>query len=187
MPIIPLGKRSEYIECRECKGTFVTGILENNNSGKGDSLAIYETAIMHSMVLIMLADGKIDDKEKKQVHKIINKFTRNKLSLNQLDDYIRKVQTENEDVSTYLKKIGTTLNEHGKEIIIKCALSVSASDGEIDESELKVIDKMAKSMEMSSSHLKGILSGIDDIINEQKAQIKEMERDKEDHSRFMPK
>ena len=187
IPIIPLGKRGEYVECRECKGTFVPRVLDYNASSKENSKAIYETAIKHSMVLIMLADGVIDDKEKKQILEIINKFNRNKLTPTELDNYIKKVQAEKEDISTYLKKISGGLNEHGKEIIIKCALFVSAADGNIDKSELKVISKMAQALEMSSSHLKRILSGLEDIVKEQVEQSTEEKIDNVDHSRFMPK
>ena len=121
-------------------------------------MAIYEKAIRHSMVLIMLADGVIDENEKNQVLNIINKFGKNDLSMTELETYIDIVQKENEDVTTYLNKIGTSLNEHGKEIIIKCALSVARADGNIDDSELELISKMGRSMEMSSAHVKGIFN-----------------------------
>lgn len=159
IPIIPLGSAGEYVECDSCKGTFIPRVLEsNNNSNRDEFMAIYEKAIRHSMVLVMLADGVIDDNEKKQVLLIINKFGKNDMSLSELEDYINVVQKENEEVTTYLKKIGTSLNEHGKETIIKCALSVAAADGNIDDSELGLISKMGQSMEMSTSHLKGIFN-----------------------------
>ncbi len=187
IPVIPLGKNGEYVECEECRGTFVPRMLDYSNAGKEDLKAVYERAIRHSMVLIMLADGLIDEKEKKQVRIIINRYSSSKLTLNQLDDYIKKVQAEKEDVSTYLREVAGSINEHGKEVIIKCALSVAASDGNIDNAELKLVSKMAKALEMSGAHLKGILAGLDDIIKEQEALSKEAEIDKEDHSRFMPK
>lgn len=169
IPIIPLGSKGEYVECRECKGTFIPRVLESSTSSKDEFKSIYETAIKHSMVLILLADGVIEDEEKKQVHKIINKFNPNSLTLQELDDYIAKVQTEKEDVSTYLKKINGALNEHGKEIIIKCALSVAAADGNIDDSELKVITEMAQAMDMSTTHLKGIIAGLSESVKENEA------------------
>jgi uncharacterized tellurite resistance protein B-like protein len=190
IPIIPLGKRGEYVECNDCKGTYVSRILENSITLKEDAKALYEKAIKHSMVLVMLADGEIDENEKKQVLKIINKFCLNKITMPQLVDYIKFVKSENENISTYLKKASGYLNEHGKEIIIKAALSVAVADGRIDDSELKMISKMAKSMEMSSAHYKGILFGLNAIIveqNESNKQEKTEVENKEDHSRFMPK
>ena len=158
IPIIPLGSAGEYVECSRCKGTFIPRVLDVSNTNADEFMAIYEKAIRHSMVLIMLADGVIDDQEKDQVLMIINKFGTNDISMLQLENYIDIVKKESEDVTTYLKKIGPSLNEHGKETIIKCALSVAAADGNVDDSELALISKMGNSMEMSSSHLKGIFS-----------------------------
>jgi len=186
IPIIPLFNKKEYVECLDCKGTFMTRVLDSNNSNRTKCKAIYETAIKHSMVLIMLADGRINEFEKRQVHRIINKYSQHAFSLNQLDEYIEKVKIDKEDVSRYLKMVAPSLNEHGKEIIIRSALSVSAADGDIDQSELKIIHQMAYALEMSSSHLKGILSGLDEIINEQKSHWASSVIAKEDHKRFMP-
>jgi uncharacterized tellurite resistance protein B-like protein len=158
IPLIPLNSAGEYVECGQCKGTFIPRVLTSNNSSNEEFMAIYEKAIRHSMVKIMLADGVIDDNEKIIVRQIINKFGKNDLTEKQLDDYIVTVKNDNEDVTTYLKKIGSSLNEHGKEVIIKCAFSVAASDGNVDKSELELIQKMAVSMQMSLSHLKGIIS-----------------------------
>jgi uncharacterized tellurite resistance protein B-like protein len=162
IPLIPLGSAGEYVECSDCKGTFIPRVLINNPD-KDEFLAIYEKAIRHAMVLIMLADGVIDDKEKEQVLKIINKFGSNDLTMPDLESYIKLVKEKNEDITTYLKKVGPALNEHGKETVIRCALAVAAADGKIDDTELYLISKMGKSMQMSPSHLKGIMSELHEL------------------------
>ncbi len=159
IPLIPLGSKGEYVECGSCKGTFIPRVLDNpGNADREEFMAIYEKAIRHSMVMIMLADGVIDEEEKKQVLEIINKFGTNDLTMADLETYIDIVKKENEDVTTYLEKVGPSLNEHGKETIIECAISVAAADGHVDNSEIELINEMGKSMEMSSAHLKGIFS-----------------------------
>jgi len=122
-------------------------------------MALYEQAIRHSMVMIMLADGVIDPNEKVMVLQIINKYGHNDLSKSQLEEYIAKVQLDpNKDISQYLKQIGPSLNEHGKELIVKCALDVAYSDGHFDDSEKELILQMGKIFEMSSAHIKGIMA-----------------------------
>jgi len=159
IPLIPLGKAGEFVECQSCKGTFVSRVLDYDpNQGKNEFQAIYEKAMRHSMVLIMLADGEIDDNEMDTVLKIINKFGHNDITLEVLDLYVQEVQKNQEPIGTYLAKVTPSLNEHGKEMIIKCALSVASSDGHVDDSEIQLISEMAKTMEMSPSHLKGIMS-----------------------------
>jgi len=158
IPLIPLGKKGEYVECMSCKGTFIPNVLKYQKDASADNfLSEYEKAMKHSMVLIMLADGVIDPNEMAIVLKIVNKFGHNDITMPELEQYVNKVQNEKEDISTYLKKVTPALNEHGKEVVIKCALSVAASDGNIDDSEIALIKQMGKTMEMSETHLKGIL------------------------------
>jgi len=106
IPLIPLGSKGEYVECNHCKGTFIPRVLNTNKTAsKQQFMAMYEQAIRHVMVQIMLADGVIDPNEKVAVLAIINKFGHNDMTSAQLDDYIKKVQADNTDISTYLKHV----------------------------------------------------------------------------------
>lgn len=166
IPLIPLGNKGEYVECNHCKGTFITRVLENVQSdGREEFLALYEQGIRHAMVMIMLADGVIDDNEKVMVLDIINKYGHNDMNKYELDSYIKKVQREGKGISTYLKHIGPGLNEHGKELLIKCALDVAYSDGHFDASERAMILEMGEAMEMSSAHIKGIMAEFVERLN----------------------
>lgn len=165
-PVIPLDRLGEYVECGTCKGTFVPRVLEDTNSGKA-FLSVLEEAIRHSMILIMLADGEIDANEKEQTLKIINKFSEGETSMQKLDEYIKEVELrKDEDLLQYLSKVEPALDNHGKESIIKCAITVAAADGKIDNSELKVIDNMGKALKLTSAHLKGIFGDILESRNE---------------------
>jgi len=165
IPLIPLGSKGEYVECNKCKGTFIPRVINNpasNSDEKAEKiafLAMYEQAIRHVMVKMMLADGVIDPNEKVMVLDIINKYGHNDMTSFQLDNYIKKVQSERDkDVSTYLKHVAPGLNEHGKELLVKCALDVAYSDGHFDDTERALIIEMGKILEMSSAHLKGIMT-----------------------------
>ncbi|MDF1698341.1 MAG: TerB family tellurite resistance protein [Saprospiraceae bacterium] len=161
IPLIPLGSAGEFVECQRCKGTFISRVLDFDPAKSKDQFqSQYEKAMRHSMILMMLADGHIDDEELNIVEKIINKFGHNDISRSDLDQLIEEVEANNEPVQKYLSKIAPSLNEHGKEIIIKCGLAVASADGHIDDSEMVLIFEMAKAMEMSSSHVKGITQDI---------------------------
>jgi len=162
IPLIPLGSKGEYVECGHCKGTFITRVIDNAKSkGQEDKeafMAMYEKAIRHVMVKIMLADGVIDPNEKVMVLDIINKYGHNDMTSQELNDYILEVQADKTDISTYLKHVGPSLNDHGKELLIKCALDVAYSDGHFDNSEKALILEMGTVMEMTSAHIKGIMA-----------------------------
>lgn len=109
----------------------------------------------------MLADGEIDEKEKEQVLKIINKFSDSEINMQKLEEYIQDVEKrKDENLLQYLTKVEPALDNQGKESIIKCALTVAAADGNIDRSELQVIDKMGVALKLTPAHLKGIFSDV---------------------------
>ena len=158
IPLIPLGDQGEYVECQSCRGTFVPRVLEYKpDSGKNEFQSQYEKAMRHSMILMMLADGHIDEEELTMVLKIINNFGHNDITMGELKALVGVIERQNEPVGKYLTKIAPSLNEHGKELIIECAMAVAAADGNVDDSEIELIQDMAKAMEMSASHLRGIL------------------------------
>ena len=162
-----MGDAGEFVECQGCKGTFVPRVLDYNPAqGENEFQAVYEQAMRHSMILMMLADGEIDENEMLTVQKIINKFGHNDVTLDQLEDLTKRVQKNKEPIGTYLSKIKHSLNEHGKEIIIKCAFAVAAADGHIDDSEKALIQEIAQEMEMSSSHIKGIIMEMNETEKE---------------------
>ncbi len=168
IPLIPMGKIGEFVECQSCKGTFIPKVLDYKKSASADQfLSEYEKAMKHSMVLIMLADGEIDDNEMVTVQKIVNKLGHNDVTMDQLKEYVDEVQRYPEDVSTYLRKVTPSLNEHGKEMVIRCAFQVANADGSVDDSEIKLISEMAETMEMSSAHLKGILDELYQLKGEE--------------------
>ena len=161
IPIIPLDLLGEYVECQNCRGTFVPDVLDYDPNAEHDEfMAEYERAIRHSMVLMLLADGVIEEQEKITVLNIINQTGHHDMSMAQLEAYINKVQQEKQPVSTYLKTVAPGLNNHGKEMIIKCAYSVSMADGHMADEEFRLIQDMAKSMDMTSAHLNGVIQEV---------------------------
>lgn len=157
IPLIPLDTAGDYVECQRCKGTFVSRVLRQGNENE-KFMALYETAMRHTMIKMMLADGVIEEEEKAIVLQIINKFGKNDLTMEQLDNLIKDIQRDNRAVDHYLKQIASSLNEHGKETIIKCAIQVACADNNFDDSEKELIMDMSKALEMSPSHLKGIFT-----------------------------
>ncbi|MCA9245375.1 MAG: zinc ribbon domain-containing protein, partial [Phycisphaerales bacterium] len=64
IPLIPLDKLGEYIECDVCNGTYELDVLEYE-PGAADAAfeAEFHFAMRRVMILMMLADGAIDDAE----------------------------------------------------------------------------------------------------------------------------
>ena len=129
-------------------------------------LSEYEKALQNVLCLMVMADDKIELKELKIVRDIYNKLTNNKkLSENKLNKIIEKLKEEKLSVDDYLKKIKPYLNSEHREKIIKAMYYVASSDGHLDDKEAKLLMHTAQVLEMTSSHIKGVLADLESKPN----------------------
>ncbi len=169
IPLIPLGRLGEFVECQQCKGTFVPEVLDYQEEAglssdgqqagnqQNDFLSEFDKALKHVLALMILADGEVDDREMEVVLEIINKHGHKDLDHYQLKDYVKKVRRNPENVATYLKGVSPQLNNHGKEMVIQCAIEVAQADDVIDDAEVLLLYEMAEAMELTPKHIRGIL------------------------------
>lgn len=158
-PVIPLRQLGEYLECDDCRATFTLDLLQDAGEMPAERrLSVHEQAMRHAMVLMMLADGEVDGNELDTVLDILNRFGHHRMSMIDLRVYVNQVRRHPQPLGTYLRRIAPTLNDHGKENLIRCAMAVASADGKIDRAEVEVIREMARTLELSSAHLHAIIN-----------------------------
>ena len=166
IPVINLRLLGEYIECQNCDSTYEMEILDYNSEQEQKKIeAIYLVGIKKVMTTMMLADGKIDENEKNMMKDIYKNLADSTLSDYDIDKEIKNCKANPQELDTCLKELFSCLNESGREIIIKVAYWVSIADDEVDEKEEKLLIKMAKHFQMSSAHLKGIISEVNEAVS----------------------
>ncbi|MEX1033120.1 MAG: TerB family tellurite resistance protein [Cellvibrionaceae bacterium] len=160
IPLIPLDKLGEYIECISCKDSYNMRVLDYDPERNAEKIeAEYHLAIKKVMIHILLADGVIDESEMAVVSEIYQKITGNELPRKNVELEIESVQNSKEDLSSYLTKLQGHLNDNGKESVIKAALYVAMADGEFQEEEQTLLLKIGADLGMTKAHLQGVLSG----------------------------
>ena len=65
-------------------------------------------------------------------------------------------------METYLKTLFPHLNEQGREMVYKAGYYISIADGDLDDREEKLLQKIAKILQLSTAHCKGIIAEIHD-------------------------
>lgn len=157
IPLIPLDKVGEYIECDKCSGTFVPRVLEQvlpDDKFK----AYYEEVMQITLIKMMLADGKVENTEKYMVMSILNKFCSTEIQIEELDKLVEKVKNDRKTIEDYLKQIKPSLNENGKELIVRGAILVSMADQEMAQSERNLIMQISRSLEFSSNRANELIN-----------------------------
>ena len=170
IPIIPLGRLGEYVECGACKGTFIPNVLKRQKEQERDVISEYEKAMRHSLIKMMLADGHVDDNEKEVIVDVVNKMSHNDITISDVHDMIAEVESSDQTLEHYLKSVSPLINTHGKELIIKAAFAVAAADGNVDSAEAKLLKEMANNLEITNAHFNGIMQEVRDKANERARQ-----------------
>ena len=157
--ILPLRHLGEYLECATCQATFTVDLLHERSDEPGAlRLSVHEQAMRHALVLMMLADGEVDGNELDTVLDILNRFGHHRMSMIDLRVYVNQVRRNPVPLGTYLRRIAPTLNDAGKEHLIRCAMAVASADGKIDRAEVEIIREMAHTLEVSDAHLHAIVN-----------------------------
>lgn len=167
LPVIPLRSHGKHIECRKCKQTFWESVLECSPEITKREL---HPSILKLMVLIMLADGRIEKEEMETIVKVYKEVTDKEITNEDINEIIKSSESEEISVEDYLKRIKPYLNEHSKELIVKCSFLVSKSDGEIMEEEKILLYEICHALSLTVQHCNSILtdlqSGEDDDSRE---------------------
>jgi tellurite resistance protein len=155
IPLIPLDLLGEYIECQDCLDTFHIDVLEYDGKAESDAFeAEFQIAVKRVMVMMMMADGRMDDHEVQTIKEIYSKIAG--VELSDLD-LAQEVANEDTDITGYLQTVVGSLNDQGKELVVKAALLVAAADGEFQEEERELLHRIGLALEMSPAHLDGVI------------------------------
>lgn len=159
IPLIPLDKLGEYVECTTCNDTYKPTVLSYDPVANAQAIeAEYHAAIKKVMIHVLLADGVIDDAEVKTAMDIYYKVSGKKIFLTSFREEIKSVENSNEDLSALLENLQGCLNDGGKERVITSALYVALADGKFQQEEKDLINKIGNDLGMTPAHVQGVIS-----------------------------
>ncbi|MEE8435557.1 MAG: TerB family tellurite resistance protein [bacterium] len=160
IPLIPLGRAGEYVECDLCLKTYEAEVLSLDRvqfeAENAEFQAEFQKALQDVMILIMLADGKELADEKEMILSIYSTLSGEDLDEDKLRQNVDRVKAENLTMPECLKKYSGVLNGEGKELVYKAALMVAVSDGEYHEDEEKMMKAIARDLDISKSEVNEI-------------------------------
>lgn len=161
IPVIPLDLLGEYIECQNCRGTFKTEVRHYNpqeeQQKEREFEAEFHRGVKRVMLEMVLADGVVEDDEVERVIQVYKQIAGDTLTEERVRRDLEEVQREGQDVTGYLSSMAGSLNDNGKELIIKAAFLIAAADGEFHEDEKKLLGELASSLNMSTAHFKRVI------------------------------
>ena len=161
MPIVPLDLLGEYIECQLCKATYDPAVLHIDLDQNHPNIeATFNEAMKRVMVLMMLADKRIEESEIQAIIDIFQKITGRKIGRDEIKREILIAKSQDEQLDTYLSGLLGRLNDDGKLLVIRAAYFVANADGHFDTSEMELLQNIGTKLELPSEIVADLIESI---------------------------
>ncbi len=153
LPIIPLDRLGDYIECTSCKSTYYTNVLEAPTGATIQD--VMTQAIRHVAVALTVADGHVDAAERRVATDVVRQFANVEYGEADFDDDLNNLNPAH--LVDNLEELGGILNDHGKEAVLSASMRLAASDGSIDPTEIAVVEQIGEALSMTPAHVRGVI------------------------------
>lgn len=163
IPLIPLDKLGTHVECQNCKNAYNDSVLNYNpEKDRQEFEAGYHKAMLHVMIAMMAIDGNVDAAEMNTVRDVYLELTGKAITENDIRNQMNEATSQRAHLVEYLQHIASNLNEHGKEKVVRAAYAVALADHEIVPEERGFMDEIARSINISNAHYRGIVAEMDE-------------------------
>lgn len=161
LPLIPLDRIGDYVECGSCEATFEEDVLSFDPEAEQQRFeAEFQKATRELLVLMLLADERVDPSEVEMICEIYPRVTGEEITPEEVRKEADRLSGLPGDVPSLMAPYRGVLNDAGREAVVKAALAVALADGEMDRSEARVLDEVAEALGMTSAHYEGVLSSM---------------------------
>ena len=161
IPIIPMNKVGNYIECQRCQNSYKEQVLSFDPAAQqAKAKAELVDHVKRIMIVAALADGRADDAELDAIREYYKKLSGNSLSGPDLERELAMARQAKIKPADYARRFAASLNEHGKEMVIKAVYSVLVAGGELGQDEHDLLSELGTALNVTGAHFRGILADL---------------------------
>lgn len=117
----------------------------------------FNYALRKLLVLMMLSDGKIRLEEIQEIKTVIRQLTGKEASDLDVQEVVDTIEQGEQSVEDYLLNIAQTTDAQEKQILMRAAVLMSSSDGELSEEEKTMLHRYAEAFGLSNSDLGALI------------------------------
>jgi tellurite resistance protein len=163
IPLIPLNVVETYLECSACQGRFALDALHlTKDDYQRKSQDAFAQLLLRAMILIMIADGTVDDAELDEVERLY--------AANSSDQSISRVDLTRQitmatqaklTVVEFLGRVAGHLVDEQKNEVIRCCFLISTAAGELRTQQLRQLEQLPAALGVEESRFREIVENAD--------------------------
>jgi uncharacterized membrane protein YebE (DUF533 family) len=159
IPLFPTKELGNFVECQSCKSTFNDRVLSFDPKGDQEKFeAAFSIAAKRVMFKIALADGDIDDSEIAQITQSFQSITKREIDPNDIAAELEAARGDTRSIKEYLTEVASTMNNTGKELVLRAAIEVIKADGHVDDGEMAELKELIQALDMPKAYSNGVLA-----------------------------
>ena len=161
--LLPVGKKLEYIECRNCEEVYQPEVLSfDRDSAGGTFQSDFDLILRRLMVLMMMADDVVGEEEIETLLLVYREITDQELSRDEVLADVSEAKASGHSITDYLPALANVLTDEAKALVIHAVFLIAAADGNIDDAEMATLAGIADALEMSEEQLNEALDSLQD-------------------------
>jgi tellurite resistance protein len=152
IPLIPLGKAGEYIECRNCGGQFDERALVELQEVVVEKIRVeFIEHVKRLMVLTAIADGPANATEIDAIRATCQELSGEPLSKADVDRELYLARLSKGGLADYPRRFKGQLDDEDKQAVMRSIVAIAGADGPIGDDERKLLEELAADMGMEPS------------------------------------
>ena len=155
IPLIPLDKMEEYVECLKCKNRFPREALTHNRE---QATRAFHGYVRHTLALLAAADDEISAAEIATFQELIRRLTGHSLSHDEANQELLAAKGSRQMPAWYLRTIGGWLNKDEKKTLVQFAFLMVSSGGEISENRRALLAQFPAALGLTEDQFKEFIS-----------------------------
>lgn len=154
IPLIPLKKMGEAVECQGCKTKFEKSVLDRPTADQmGERLG---EAARVGVVALLRIDAPAAASAREEALRVVTDLSNAPYDDTQLNSDIGLLPTH--DVIGAVQKAALFLSEPGRERLLSGCVRVAIADGPMTGNERRVIDTIGGALSMTAAHVQGVVA-----------------------------
>lgn len=146
IPIIPLGRAGQYIECNGCAATYGEEVLRYDP--ETERRAVVES-VQRILVVTTLHAGALTENRLVGLQHAIEEITGVVVATEELQREYQLAQAANVQLVPFVQQTAATLTNEGKELVLGGAYLIFTDDGSLSASDEQAITQLGQALGMT--------------------------------------
>ena len=155
IPLIPLDKMEEYIECLQCKNRFPREVLAHNRERAAQAFQGY---VRYTLALLAALDSEITSTEVTTFQELVRRLTGRAPTMDEATAELMAAKSARQVPSWYLRTIGGWLTKDEKKALVQFAFLMVSAAGQMSEARSSTLAQFPAALGLTDDEFKQFIA-----------------------------